>query len=136
MTFPEFQKHMDRLVEQHGKSTYSDARIQLIWGSVKEFSSMWWGHTVDYLLGHFKQAPLMPEIGEAAGRERERLWALEKRRNAEQASDFWNGTFHPEEARQICETIKGRIQGRVGDAEYNEFLKMLGKIKHIQGGAA
>lgn len=136
MTQQEFSAQMDRLIDVFGEKAYGTERAKLIWETVKVFDVVWWHKCVDHFIGYFKVAPLMVEISEAAAQERERLWTIEKRRNADASVDFWNGSFHPEESKQICETIKGRIQGRVGDAEYEKFLKMLSKIKHIPGGAA
>lgn len=82
MTEQEFTIQMNRLAETFGKSAYSSERVKLIWSAVRDFSQQWWGSTVNYFIGYQKQAPLMSEIGEAVGKERERIWNQQKKNQA------------------------------------------------------
>lgn len=125
MTSGEFHQHLGRLSEQYGKAAYSQARAELIWREVKDFSPFWWEKTVDHLLITCRQAPLHAEFGELIGRERERLWRIEKDKNAKDAKDFFSGTYQPDDVKTICQMIKMRLQQKVGDEEYSSFVQHL-----------
>jgi hypothetical protein len=124
----EFQSQMGRLVAQFGKSQYSDERTKLIWREIKDFSLNWWERTVDHLLLTCRQAPLHAEFGELIGRERERLWKTEKKEHGQDAKDFFQSSYQPEDKKALCQTIIKRLQGNVSEEDYSSFQKMLNNV--------
>lgn len=78
MTQAEFSPHMGRLIEQFGKGAYSQARVEIIWRSVRDMDAHWWSMQVDRFLGECRQAPLVPEIRDAVLLERNRAWQAKK----------------------------------------------------------
>lgn len=125
MTLSEFQNQMQRLIEQFGKSAYSQARTELVWREVKELNPRWWECTVDRLLGECRQPPLMHEFREDISKERERLWTIEKRKNEESAKQFFNGTYMAPEIKEICQTIRDRLADKISDENYSSFVNLL-----------
>jgi hypothetical protein len=71
MTDEQFNQHMDRLSRTF-RAAYSEERTLLFYQTVRNMSVAWWKQTVDYWIGEFRHAPLMPELKEAVARERER----------------------------------------------------------------
>jgi hypothetical protein len=120
----EFQHHMSRLANQF-KQAYGDERVSLILREVGTLSGEWWARTVDQFIGYCRQAPLMPEIAEAASRERERLRQIEKRQEANDAKAFMRGAVGPDEIRVISQGILKRLSGGMSDADFTSFHKAL-----------
>lgn len=137
MTPAEFDKQISRL-ESRWKGVYVDEVKRVIWREISSLSGSWFAQTVDNFLVTLRQAPLMPEIGEAVSRERERQWALEKKQHEEDAKAFWNGTYHPDEVKAVCQVIKDRILGKVPDENWASFMKVLenNARRSARGGAA
>jgi len=117
----EFKSHMDRLAEQF-KNTYSQARVELIWREVRDFDAYWWGRLVDKLLGECRHSPLLPEIREAMSIERERSWSRQKQHNAQEAREFFLIADDTEARKSTLATILRRVQGRVPDDEWKQFV--------------
>lgn len=124
----EFQMQMNRLITQFGKGQYSDERTKLIWREVKDFTNGWWEKTVDQLLLSCRQAPLSQEIGEHVAKERERIWQIEKKKNSKEAKEFFNSSYGPEDTRTVCQTIIKRLQGSMGDKDYDSFKSMIKNV--------
>ena len=120
---------IQRLASQFGVNAYSKERVRLIWQMVESFSSQWWFKTVDHWLMTERQAPLYDEFNEVVTLERERLAKQEKELHKKEAEEFWSGSLHDDDIKQVMKTIKGRITGAVPDAEWDCFIKML---DHIQ----
>lgn len=125
MTFDQFMPQMNRLVTTFGKNAYGEERVKLIYRTVKDFDLGWWSKTVDDFIGYFRQPPLLTEVAEKASAERERRWADEKKQHAQDAKDFWEGTYHSDEIKGICMTIRSRIEGRVNDHDWGKFMNLL-----------
>lgn len=77
MTHEEFQREMDRLVDQWPRA-YSGSRMEVIAREVADQTAAWWKRTVDRFLGERKDAPLLPEIRDVVARDRERSWTSQK----------------------------------------------------------
>lgn len=125
MTPAEFQRQMNRLVDQFGKSTYGTERCTLIWREIQDFSGMWWEKTVDKFLLTCRQAPLMDELASEIGAERERLYKQQKKQHEQDAKDFYSGAYQPDDVKTICQYMVKRIMGEVSDEDYAQFLKHL-----------
>jgi len=125
MTSEVFHKHLGRLREQFGKAAYSQTRAELIWREVKQFDAEWWEKTVDKFLLTCRQAPLMDELAQEIGAERERAYKLQKEQHAKDAKDFFAGTYQPEDVKTICQYMVKRILGQVSDEDYAVFVKHL-----------
>lgn len=122
MTEFHFQQEMQRLVETFGKAAFGSERAKILWREVGMYSNQWFTQVVDRFIGELRQAPLMPEFREAISKERERLWAIEKKQNEKEAKAFAS-TFPLEDIGSICRTIVQRIQGGMTDENYNSFIK-------------
>lgn len=105
MTLPEFQSQLNRLIEQFGKSAYSQPRAELIWREVKDFSRFWWEKTVDHLLLTCRVPPLHPEFGPLISDERERIYKIEKQQHTQDAKDFMESAYLPDDTKTICQMI-------------------------------
>lgn len=127
MTEPEFQTHMNRLVVQFGKGAYSQERVTLFWRELQSLSGEWWGRTVDSFLGECRQAPLMPEVREAASRERERIRQIQKQQESREAERFMS-SYGPEDVSMIAGTIKARIHGEVNEETWKDFRSGLESV--------
>lgn len=125
MTEQEFNTQVQRLVNNFGKQAYSPERALLLWREVNDFSGRWFSNTVDKFIGELKHAPLLPEFREEISKERERLWNQEKDNHKKEVSDFWEGTFHTDEVKSICEKIRRRLKMEASEEEYSQFVKML-----------
>ncbi len=125
MTLPEFQTHMGRLIEQFGKASYSQARVELIWGEVQNLDSFWWKITVNRFLGESRHAPLMPEIREAIAKERERMWEAQKDRSEAEAKQAMASIYGMEDLASICQGIMSRIKGNMPDQDFQSFTSMI-----------
>lgn len=129
MRLEEFNVQMNRLVSQFGKPNYGRERVALIWKSVSDFSAEWFSKTVDNLLGGSRYAPLPSDFAPFILDERDRLWALQKKQNTQDAKDFWAGTLMPSESSHICKMIRKRAVGQVIDADWESFQRSLATLK-------
>lgn len=114
---------MGRLERQFGK--FGTERCTLLWREVSEFSNEWFSQVIDEFIGTLRQMPLLTEFRDQISLERERLRRIEKAKERQDARDFWEGTYHPEEVKNIAETIRKRLQGQVTEDEFSQFLRML-----------
>lgn len=128
----DFQKEMNRLVEQFGKNSYSPARLQLLWQEVHEFEAIWWARTINQLLLTCRQAPLYPEFADFISRERERQYQFQKKEHQQDAKDFYTGTYQPDDVRTICQTIIQRLQGKISDENYQKFVGTLAEAAKMK----
>jgi hypothetical protein len=78
MKFEEFNSQMQRLITNFGRTAYSQERSTLIWRETQAIEGPLFERIVDRLIGECRQAPLLPEIRDAVGREKSRLWEREK----------------------------------------------------------
>lgn len=125
MNQQEFVTQIDRLKNVYGDRNYSDERVKAIFGMVKAESGYWWARAVETLLLTHRQPPLMPEIGEMLAVERERRYEREKREHAQDAKDFFSGTYQPDDVKQICQTIIKRMNRGVSDQDWEKFVGLL-----------
>lgn len=125
MTFQEFSRHMQRLVAQFGKNTYSDERIKIIYRELEPFDIDWWGRTVDRFLGESRLAPLMTEIRAEISLERERRNSIQKAQHREDDRTF-RSSLGPADVGMICRAIMNRIRGEMDDNAFTSFTRTLG----------
>lgn len=125
MNWDKFTKQIDRLAQTYGKNAYGEERVLLVWKEVKDLSDQWIEKVIDGFIGECRQAPLMTEFREQISKERERLWRIEKAKNAQDAKDFFAGTYQDEDKATICQYIKKRLNGKVSDEDYETFIKHL-----------
>lgn len=123
MTETHFRNQVHRLESQFGK--YGAERGGILWKEVKTFSDHWFTKVVDKMLSSSRHMPLPSDFAFDISEERERVWRLEKKQHAQDAKDFWSGTYHPDEVKDICQKIRLRIQGRMSDEDWKPFLKAL-----------
>lgn len=127
MTIHEFDINMQRLKNNYGNS-FNDEKIKMIYSSVKEFPVVWWAKTVDWFIASSRTAPLVQDIRDKAADERERLYYIEKKKNAEEAERFMCeglSKYADEDKTAICRMIISRMQGCVSDSEWDPFVKGL-----------
>lgn len=134
MNIQEFNTQMQRLVSNFGKNSYPDEKARLIWGEVRDFQGSWLQRAVDRFIGDFRQAPLVQDFREAAAKERERSWSLQKKQHEQDAKDFYAGTYQPEEVRVICQFIIKRMQGGVSDEDWRNFITHLNTSADVSKG--
>lgn len=127
MSWDRFCDHVERLRGTYGKAAYGDDRVKLIWREVMQFSDKWFEGIIDELIGVSKYAPLLPEIREFASKERERLRAIAKREEANDAKEFFS-SYGTEDIKLLAQTIKARISGHVGDENWKGFVKGLDHV--------
>lgn len=120
-----FQTQINRLSETFGGQHYKRERVELIWRELKTFSNEWLSKLIDNFIGSYRQAPLVPEFREAASIERERIWEIEKKRNAKEAHDFFHAKFSVDDQRWAVQQIVRRITGGMSDHDFDLFLNGL-----------
>jgi hypothetical protein len=129
MTSLEFATQIDRLKNTFSEKAYPPERVKLIWRFVAEFTPTWLEREVDGFLATFKFAPVPNDFSIAAAEERERMWAEQKKQNAQEAKDFWAGTLDPIETAHICQMIRKRIVGAALDSEWESFSSALTTLR-------
>jgi hypothetical protein len=118
----QFKNQINRLAETFGANVYKPERIKMIWNDVKDLSPEWFARVVDELIGSSRQPPLVPEFREAVSRERERLWAIEKKQHANEATKFFHSKFSTEDKRWAVQQILRRVVGNMTDHDFGLFL--------------
>lgn len=124
MSAAHFQGQMERLVRVFGKNAYPPERAQIIWREVSNLSNEWFTKIADEFIGNCKYAPLMPEFREEIGKERERLYSIEKKQHTQEAKEAMS-MYSGEDIGTICNQIKKRVQGGMDDDSFKAFNKML-----------
>lgn len=124
MDLNHFSNELDRLSNTFGERAYGDERVKIIWREVQEFSNEWLTRIVDEFIGSHRLAPLMPEFREHISRERERLYAIDKRKNAIEAESFMRETFNPEIATFYIGEMKRMLSGKMSALDKGAFLKL------------
>lgn len=136
-----FQQQMNRLGDTFGVNQYKIERIEVIWKEVRDFSDSWFSKTVDKFIGECRHAPLMAEFRDEISKERERMAYGEKRQHTQDAKDFFQGTYMPDDVKAIVQTIVNKIQFnglRIPDEkeeqDYQQFIKLLDNAAKAQKG--
>jgi hypothetical protein len=80
---------------------------------------------VDKFLLTCRQPPLMGELSEEIGEERERLYKIQKRQQERDAKDFYSGMYQPDDVKTMCQYMVKRITGGVSDEDFEQFVKHL-----------
>lgn len=125
MTGDQFQIQMNRLAEQFGKTAYGTERARLVWLEVKDFDVNWFARLCDSFLGYERQAPLLDRFAEAASKERERVYQIEKARNTRESEHAMNSIYSALDVQTICKNITSRVAGEMTDQDFAAFKKML-----------
>lgn len=123
MTGECFQQQIGRLERQFGK--YGTERCTLLWREVKDFSEKWLEESVDSFISSSRHTPLLIDFSEKISAERERLWRVEKEKNAKEAKEFYHGSYKPDDVRTICQYIIKRIMSGVSDLDFSKFIEHL-----------
>ena len=121
----EFQTQIDRLKSAFNPSFYNDERTKLIWEEVKFLSNECFTKIVDTFIGSYRQAPLVPDFLSIMEQTRAAAYEKKKEQIKQDSKDFWAGTYHPEEVKQIIGTIKRRINGECPDDEWAAHMDSL-----------
>lgn len=121
MTAYEFDTQINRLKDVFGDRHYPDERVKLLWRAVSDYPGKWFSKTVDKFIGECRQPPLLPEFRTEVAIERERSWGKEKEVHAKDAKQFMQ-RFDDQIRSSICKTIRDRIQGKVDDETYTNFV--------------
>lgn len=125
MTREEFVKQMNRLASVFGANPYPEERRTLIWNEVNTLSVMAFTRIVNELIGSSRHAPLIPEFREAASREREAEWQIQKRVHAQEAKAAMKTLFGPDDIKFFCKSIRDRLAGEMNDVQFDGFNRML-----------
>ncbi len=129
MTPGQFQPQMNRLIETYGKIHYGTERGALIWQTVKDMNGDWFQGIVSGFIGEMRTAPLLNEFRAAVSHEREKRWNAEKVQGGKEAKEFFQNTMFDDESRKsMMATIIDRLQGRVSDQIWNEFVHGISKL--------
>lgn len=80
---------------------------------------------IDKFIGECRSAPLIPDFREVVSKSREVLVDKQREQYRKDAKDFWGGTFHDDEVKQIVSTIKRRLLGECPDDEWNAHMETL-----------
>lgn len=128
MRIDEFETHLNRLRDVFGDRNYTDERAKVFWREVRDMDASWWARTVDRFIGECKFAPLMPEFREVITRERERNWSVEKSCHTRDAKEFFLIADDPEIRGSVMKTILDRMNGKVSDQVWGEFMPGLNKL--------
>ena len=125
MTREEFVKQMNRLASVFGANPYPEERRNLIWNEMNTLSVAAFTRMVSEMIGNQRQAPLLPEFRELAGREREAEWEAQKRVHAREAKEAMRTLFSPEDIKFFCKSICDRIKGELPDDKFHGLTRML-----------
>lgn len=128
MNLNHFQTQINRLAETYGGQHYKRERIELIWREVGSFPDSWLTRTVDRFIGELRQPPLVSEFREEASKERERSWSREKDQHARDAQHFFMIADDPTMRQSVLKTILDRMNGKVPDLVWNDFMKGLDSL--------
>ena len=123
MNQSEFQFQITRIMNTFGKTAFTEERVKLIWSSVKELDDDWFLKTCDHFLATMRQAPLPNDFFESAGKERERLWEIEKANRREESARFSN--MLEKESPMLFEIIKKLGNGAMSEADRKSMLEMI-----------
>lgn len=83
---------------------------------------------VDFFIGEFKTAPLLPEFRDFISKLREMQRLADRERQAKDAKDFWNSSYHKDDVKWIVQMIKARLLNEVSDEDYSKFLSTLKEV--------
>lgn len=126
MTYLEFTKQIGRLKETYGDKIYNDERLAILWHEVGSYSNEIWERAISELIASHQKAPLLPEIRKSIALQRERAYAHEKSRHTMESRRAVESNFFPkEEEAHIAATIQLRLQGRVSDSDWDQFMTLL-----------
>jgi hypothetical protein len=121
----EFNYQVNRLIKSYGEKSFPAERLVLLHQEVKDFSAEWFKRVVDRLIADSRYAPLLSDFREEIARERERMAYQEKKQHEADAQAFYRGTYQAEDARTICQYILKRVDGKVPDGEFSQFINVL-----------
>jgi hypothetical protein len=123
MTPTEFEFQMARLSKAAGRAVTPEKKV-LIWDRFKQYLSYQLSAAVDHMIGEDKKITLS-EMELAFAFKREQRYRQTKAQLQQDSADFWSSRYHSDEVKQIVDTIKRRLAGQVGDAEYASFVNDL-----------
>lgn len=121
----EFMIQMNRITNCFGSKYFPMERIKLIKEETKDLGNFELARIVDYFVGNSKFAPTVEDFRKQKALLREQKNARLKAFNAQQAQDFWEGKYAPEEKTWIMENIRKRFRGEISDEDYSAFLKVV-----------
>lgn len=78
MTPQEFDRQIRRLSDTYGAQHFKQERLTILWRKVNSYSAAWLERTVDGLIAHHRQAPMISDFEESISVERERNWKNRK----------------------------------------------------------
>lgn len=125
MQSQEFNRELNRLKDCFGDKNYSDERVKILWSEVKDLTGDWFIRVINFFIGNQRQPPLIGEFREEIAKERDRQWKIKKTEHSQDAKDFWNGTYQPDEVKWICETIRNRMRKNILDENWEKFIEHL-----------
>jgi hypothetical protein len=132
MKWEEFTRQMERLIANYGKTAYSDERIKLIWKEVNELDARRFETVVDRFIGEFRQPPLMHEFREELSHYREKNWHLEKEKHRVESERAIKAVFDGQFIESICKDITDRLEGKVSDEIFTDFVRGIGKLAGVR----
>ncbi len=131
MTEAQFQNQMRRLSSQW-PNAYGPERAEIIWREVKDCDDKWFASVVDRFIGELRQPPLMQEFREELSRYREKNWHREKEQHRLESEHAIKSIFDGQWVQSICKDITDRIEGRVSDEIFTDFVRGIGKLAGVR----
>lgn len=125
MKSEQFDMQVNRLKDVYGDKAFPDQRIKIIWREVQDFDASWFTRVVDGLIGSERYAPLMDKFAEAASKERERIYSIEKTTHTREAEHAMKSIYSGEDIKTICQVIQKRMKGQISDVEFESFKQTL-----------
>ena len=123
------QEDFSRMVGTWGERYFPQERAKLI---LKELSMLKEDHrewVVDDLIGNMRHAPTVADVRSKVSEFRIKRYERAKTKQSNEAKEFFSKQIIPIEDRMnILDTIKKRISGQIGDAEYKVLTDTLGDI--------
>jgi hypothetical protein len=120
-----FKEEMNKLKANYGQDKFPSALTSMIWDELKEFSPKQIRSICDFVTRSYEGTPRINAFRNGASMLREKIRQFEREQQRQEAKDFWEGTYHPNEVKAIVQTIKLRLEGKVTDDEYKQFQEML-----------
>jgi hypothetical protein len=127
-----FETQLARIANQYGPKALGEERVKIIWREVNQFTDRWFESLITEMIASCDRAPLPKQFSEAASRERDRLYLIEKAKNTREAEASWNWLTQPE-VELICRTIRERMVGKIQDSNWVSFVQVLEQIAIVRG---
>ena len=122
-----FRESIKEMSSTYGTAYFTASFLKEAFDEVKDFSPKQIKN-ICYVVGTTcSVAPTIADFREVSSRLRERIREFEKAEERRTAHDFWSGTYHTSEVREIVSMISGRLTDEIKDPDWFQFVEMLNK---------